>query len=160
MAQPIPTTDFMAPLLRLVHEGRDVQAQAVWETLIQTQPDVAAQWYLLASLLRDTHTQQQIAEGLEKRGHEPRETFLKRVRTLETLHRLNHFLVQVRRAKSADETAKARHRSALTRLLNGVQRCKQTRPTEVKPVLVLDRLERLLANATERRRAPCPIPPP
>lgn len=135
MNQPIPTTEFMATLLRLVDEGRSTQARAVWETLIQAQPEVAAQWYLLASLLRDTdkQQQQQIAEGLKKLGDAPQCAFQKTVHTLDTTHRLNHFLLQVKQARSKSSATESTVRDALTHFLQNVQRCKQIKPTEAKP---------------------------
>ncbi|MBF0400550.1 MAG: hypothetical protein HQL90_07250 [Magnetococcales bacterium] len=150
MAQPVQTTERMATLLGLMAEGRLVETRQYWDNMIQTEPGVAAQWYLLAQLLQcDTlQRQQQIAEGLGQLGDGPRRSFQRLVQTVHTFHRLHRFLAQVRQAKPDREASqRAVVRTALTDLLHTVQRCKEARPARKASTRAVSQLELLLAKA-------------
>ncbi|MBF0461198.1 MAG: hypothetical protein HQL87_07365 [Magnetococcales bacterium] len=92
-------TDLTAHLVHLTATQRVAEAQAELDALILSDPEQAAQWYILARLLLHAAEprQRQIRAGLAKSAASiPWE---QAVAALDTVQRLERFLAQVRRSR-------------------------------------------------------------
>ncbi|MEO5355178.1 MAG: hypothetical protein H7835_18475 [Magnetococcus sp. XQGC-1] len=116
-------------LARLLATQRVAEARAELDALVVEQPEVAAQWYIVARLLLcgGADRYQQIRDGLIPLGLAPQRAFQQTVRRLDTLQQLELLLAQVRQARAtAAAQRQAQVRAGLTRFLDQVQRHKQT----------------------------------
>jgi hypothetical protein len=146
-------------LARLATTQRVTEARAELNALVQEQPEVAAQWYIVARLLLHEGADrcQQIQDGLISLGLAPQRAFQQVVRRLDTLQHLELFLAQVRQARATAATQQqAQVRIGLTRFLDQVQRHKQAENRPNNQATVPGRLEQWLDNPTTREGAPSP----
>ena len=92
-------TNLTAHLVRLAATQRVAEAQAELDALIQSDPEQAARWYVMARLLLHTAEprQQQIREELA--GSAASTLWEQAVATLDTVQRLELILTQVRRSR-------------------------------------------------------------
>ncbi|MEO5364022.1 MAG: hypothetical protein H7838_10435 [Magnetococcus sp. DMHC-8] len=165
------TTATFSTLVRLTAGQRVAEAQAVWEALVRDDPEVAAQWYIVARLVLQTggDQRQAIEAGLAGLGEAPQRLFRQSVHSLERVQRLERLLAQVRRARSGLPVVPERDgvRARLWRFLQQVRAHRRARPVQPardavrdhERARLLDRLEQWRVNATGRGEETCPFPP-
>ncbi len=142
-------TETLSTLVRLTSEQRVAEAQAVLDTLIREDPEVAAQWYVVARLLLHPGRERwsTIQSGL---AATPRRRLQQSIHALETVQRLEQFLAQVRGVRPGTETPDREGvRAGLMQFLRRVRACQPEESPPVDQGWRLDRSGPLLVNATD-----------
>ena len=125
-------THSMERLARLAATQRVAEARAELDTLVQEQPEVAAQWYIVARLLLHGGADRfrQIQDGLIPLGLAPQRALQQAARQLDTLQHLELFLAQVRPTRDGGPRFAPGCRTSWTRCntINRQEKYQTTRP--------------------------------